>query len=432
MERSTDDDINRSIPKYSLNRPCSCYRRSKLNVHTFLAVSFLFNIIFVVLFVLVFLRLDNVQTRVAKLESPAVIVDRSRPHSKEGIVMLPKTNSTLGASAVNVTRRPVLIQSMPSLHISKRSTSHTQPTQPSKEKKKVPKHIRDYVKRQFRKSFEVHRQGLLNELRGRKTPGQDCPTSCKGAKGDPGTRGRKGVRGDRGPRGDDGQPGHPGMAGRQGIPGIQGPKGYKGEMGAKGEQGKGIRGETGIQGLPGKRGPAGKKGDPGSSGEKGERGPKGEKGDVGSLETAQRPSAHLTGHSRNAQNSPRSGILRHWDNNLGFAHSSGGMQYRNGELIIPLSGRYYIYSQLYFQDEDDRAHLVHFVHLSRNGTQTIIMRSVSSRCRAKKSRTFLYSSYQGGVFDLLNGDHILVGVSEDNTGSVSTGESASFFGAFLV
>ena len=110
MERSTDDDINRSIPKYSLNRPCSCYRRSTLNVHTFLAVSFLFNIIFVVLFVLVFLRLDNVQTRVAKLESPAVIVDRSRPHSKEGIVMLPKTNSTLGASAVNVTRRPLLIQ----------------------------------------------------------------------------------------------------------------------------------------------------------------------------------------------------------------------------------------------------------------------------------------------------------------------------------
>ena len=72
------------------------------------------------------------------------------------------------------------LQSMPSLHISKRSTSHTQPTQPSKEKKKVPKHIRDYVKRQFRKSFEIHRQGLLNELRGRKTPGQDCPTSCKG------------------------------------------------------------------------------------------------------------------------------------------------------------------------------------------------------------------------------------------------------------
>jgi len=126
------------------------------------------------------------------------------------------------------------------------------------------------------------------------------------------------------------------------------------------------------------------------------------------------------------------GILRHWENSLGFAHSSGGMQYENGELIIPQSGRYYVYSQLYFQVEDDRPHMIHFVHLNRNGTQQAIMRSVSSRCRAKKAKTFLYSSYQGGVFELENGDHIFVGVSEGNTKSISTAESASFFGAFLV
>lgn len=117
---------------------------------------------------------------------------------------------------------------------------------------------------------------------------------------------------------------------------------------------------------------------------------------------------------------------------MGLAHSSGGMQYSNGELIIPLSGRYYVYSQLYFQVEDERPHMIHFVHLNRNGTQQVIMRSVSSRCRAKKAKTFFYSSYQGGVFDLQNGDHILVGVAEGNTQSISAGESASFFGAFLV
>lgn len=126
------------------------------------------------------------------------------------------------------------------------------------------------------------------------------------------------------------------------------------------------------------------------------------------------------------------GILRQWEDNLGFAHSTGGMQYENGELIIPRAGRYYVYSQLYFQVEDDRAHLIHFVHLNRTGDQQVIMRSVTSRCRAKKSKTYLYSSYQGAVFELHNGDHILVGVSEDNTQSISAGESASFFGAFLV
>lgn len=126
------------------------------------------------------------------------------------------------------------------------------------------------------------------------------------------------------------------------------------------------------------------------------------------------------------------GILRHWEDNLGFAHSTGGMQYENGELIIPRAGRYYVYSQLYFQVEDDRAHLIHFVHLNRTGEQQVIMRSVTSRCRAKKSKTYLYSSYQGAVFELRNGDHILVGVSEDNTQAISTGESASYFGAFWV
>jgi len=126
------------------------------------------------------------------------------------------------------------------------------------------------------------------------------------------------------------------------------------------------------------------------------------------------------------------GILRHWEDSLGFAHSTGGMQYENGELIIPRAGRYYVYSQLYFQVEDERAHLIHFVHLNRTGNQQVIMRSVTSRCRAKKSKTYLYSSYQGAVFELSDGDHILVGVEEDNTGSISTGESASFFGAFWV
>ncbi|KAK2566641.1 Tumor necrosis factor ligand superfamily member 10 [Acropora cervicornis] len=131
------------------------------------------------------------------------------------------------------------------------------------------------------------------------------------------------------------------------------------------------------------------------------------------------------------------GILKIWENNLGFAHSSGGMAYSDGELIIPLSGRYYVYSQLYFQ-EAKKAHLIHFVHRSRNGTKTIIMRSVASRCHGQRAsngdkvKTFLYSSYQGGVFDLLADDRILVGVSEDNKGSISTGESASYFGAFLV
>ena len=126
------------------------------------------------------------------------------------------------------------------------------------------------------------------------------------------------------------------------------------------------------------------------------------------------------------------GLLTHWDDSLGLAHSAGGMRYENGKLVIPFNGRYYVYSQLYFQAEDDRPHMIHFVHLLRNGTQSVIMRSVSSKCRAKKSKVYLYSSYQGGVFELRDGDHVMVGVSEGNTGAISMGDSASFFGAFLI
>lgn len=126
------------------------------------------------------------------------------------------------------------------------------------------------------------------------------------------------------------------------------------------------------------------------------------------------------------------GIIRNWEDDQGHAHKIGGMQYQDGELVISLSGRYYVYSQLYFQVEDDRPHLIHYVHLNRTGNAEVIMRSVTSRCRAKKSKVYLYSSYQGGVFELQNGDHIMVGVSEDNTQAIAKYESASYFGAFLI
>ena len=128
-------------------------------------------------------------------------------------------------------------------------------------------------------------------------------------------------------------------------------------------------------------------------------------------------------------------ILRNWDHNVGFAHSADGMHYQKGAMVIPQTGRYYVYSQLYFQVEDNAQHMIHFVLLNRTVSQQIIMRSWATRCLHPKSRSeksHFYSSYQGGVFELQNGDHIMVGVSEDNDNSISSVESASFFGAFML
>ena len=60
----------------------------------------------------------------------------------------------------------------------------------------------------------------------------------------------------------------------------------------------------------------------------------------------------------------------------------------------------------------------------------MIMRSITTRC--KEGKAHLYSSYQGGVFELEAGAQLCIGVSETHARAISMGESASFFGAFMI
>lgn len=435
MEKPTEHDNDGQI-KYHETRSCAC-GKSTFNTNNLLCFSFVINIVFVVLFVLVFIQLENVQSRLARLESPASRNDPSKVIASEGSTVLQGENSTpFTIIKANVTSSPGLLKTMPVVsHISRRSTSPTEPP-----KKKVPKHYRDYVqhyvRRQVKKDGGILKEAIKIEVKlqsiGPNGRSADC--QCKGATGAEGPKGKRGPVGPQGPQGPQGPPGPmgtPGNHGMQGHPGVRGVPGPKGDRGPKGDPGIAIKGDQGIQGLPGKRGPQGKPGDQGPRGERGERGPKGEKGDMGSLESIVRPSAHITGHSRYTQNSPRSGILRDWENSYGLAHSSGGMQYENGELVIPTTGRYYVYSQLYFQVQDNsKNYMIHLVQRNRTGTLEVMMRSIASRYR--KAQTFLFSSYQGGVFELQSGDHLLIAVSEDSTHQISTYGSATFFGAFLV
>ena len=126
-------------------------------------------------------------------------------------------------------------------------------------------------------------------------------------------------------------------------------------------------------------------------------------------------------------------ILKSWEDTSGLAHASGGMRYdQDGELIIPVKGHYYVYSQIYFQVTDNStSFMIHFMYRTTSkGSKTIIMRSIGSRCRARRAKHYLFSGYQGGVFFLNEGDKLAVGVSEPQV--ISTAESASFFGAFLI
>ncbi|XP_061861891.1 tumor necrosis factor ligand superfamily member 10 isoform X2 [Colius striatus] len=164
-----------------------------------------------------------------------------------------------------------------------------------------------------------------------------------------------------------------------------------------------------------------------------------------------RIAAHLTGNS-NRRNSPapRNSLPRrgngHKINNWESSRKGHSFLYnvelRNGELVIPQTGFYYIYSQTYFrfrenEDSDLLEHirnpkqLVQYVYKLTNYPEPILlMKSARTSCWSKKAEYGLYSIYQGGVFQLKREDRIFVSVS--NGDIVDMDKEASFFGAFMV
>lgn len=120
------------------------------------------------------------------------------------------------------------------------------------------------------------------------------------------------------------------------------------------------------------------------------------------------------------------------------------VELRNGELVIPQTGFYYIYSQTYFrfrenENEDsgllaqirNPKQLVQYVYKLTNYPEPILlMKSARTSCWSKKAEYGLYSIYQGGVFQLKREDRIFVSVS--NGDIVDMDKEASFFGAFMI
>ncbi|XP_071608757.1 tumor necrosis factor ligand superfamily member 10 isoform X2 [Heliangelus exortis] len=166
-----------------------------------------------------------------------------------------------------------------------------------------------------------------------------------------------------------------------------------------------------------------------------------------------RIAAHLTGNSNRKNSlSPRNSLPRrgsgqkinNWESSRkghSFLHN---VELRNGELVIPQTGFYYIYSQTYFRFRENEnegsdllaqirnpKQLVQYVYKLTNYPEPILlMKSARTSCWSKKAEYGLYSVYQGGVFQLKREDRIFVAVS--NSEIVDMDKEASFFGAFMV
>ncbi|KAM9274738.1 tumor necrosis factor ligand superfamily member 10 [Cariama cristata] len=167
-----------------------------------------------------------------------------------------------------------------------------------------------------------------------------------------------------------------------------------------------------------------------------------------------RIAAHLTGNSNRKSSlspridsSPRRGIgqkINNWESSRKGHSFLYNVELRNGELVIPQTGFYYIYSQTYFrfrenenEDSDLLAQirnpkqLVQYVYKLTNYPEPILlMKSARTSCWSKKAEYGLYSIYQGGVFQLKREDRIFVSVS--NGDIVDMDKEASFFGAFMI
>ncbi|XP_066478369.1 tumor necrosis factor ligand superfamily member 10 [Tiliqua scincoides] len=119
----------------------------------------------------------------------------------------------------------------------------------------------------------------------------------------------------------------------------------------------------------------------------------------------------------------------------------------NGELIIPQTGFYYIYSQTYFRFREPEnpefdsnpgsdsvlnpKQMVQYISKYTNYPDPILlMKSARTSCWSKKAGYGLYSIYQGGVFQLKSHDRIFVSISNEDL--VDLDKEASFFGAFLI
>ena len=115
-------------------------------------------------------------------------------------------------------------------------------------------------------------------------------------------------------------------------------------------------------------------------------------------------------------------MIKDWTLSAPYSHLAGGMKYRDGKLTVPISGRYYIYEQIYYRGY--RGKPVRISLLVNNKVVAMVHPPQTLR----KSE-FTFST--GGVFYLKAGDVITVAATH-YVGIAYMHTYHSFFGAFLI
>ncbi|XP_069755264.1 tumor necrosis factor ligand superfamily member 10 [Narcine bancroftii] len=172
------------------------------------------------------------------------------------------------------------------------------------------------------------------------------------------------------------------------------------------------------------------------------------------LPSVQKIAAHLIGNHRTKAISQKGSMLREfpgqkiqaWEPNLGLAFLHN-LEYRNGELIVPRNGLYYVYGQTYFRQHQmageegpspqapssasqNKQMALYIYKLTAYPKPILLMKHTRTTCWARNAEYGLHSVYQGGLFNLRYGDRIFMAVS--NVSLIDVAGGSSFFGAFLI
>ncbi|NWS85389.1 TNF10 factor, partial [Toxostoma redivivum] len=154
-------------------------------------------------------------------------------------------------------------------------------------------------------------------------------------------------------------------------------------------------------------------------------------------------SAHLTlrpqslaqdgapGHPWNLSQSCRH-ALTHWGHSSLQSHVHN-MSYRAGRLRVQQPGKYYVYSQIYFRYRGagrlSGPQLVQCIQWQpAHSPPVLLLKGVGTKCWAPEAEYGLHALYQGGLFELREGDELFVSVS--SLAIDSNDAAASYFGAF--
>ena len=116
-------------------------------------------------------------------------------------------------------------------------------------------------------------------------------------------------------------------------------------------------------------------------------------------------------------------MLTAWDPNHSNSHVKDGFVFDHGRLRVPVDGRYYVYSQLYFNSTPQDSYNRVGVYA---GNRLLLM--IHKDMRPSVEQT----GFSGGVFSLKEGDLIYVKVIGRNPTKMWLGPHHSYFGAYVI